>query len=131
MKQLFRVADAAAQDSFCAKTKCLITVVYDQLEHGNNLIQTPAGGGVGGPDKLANAAAVPTTLGGHKAYGVYVAPGTGYRNHHTSGVATGGLSTFYSGVRPSGGYNPMPQRGRGPVRRLVAPCAKRATPPQN
>ena len=27
--------------------------------------------------------------GGHKVYGVYVAPGTGYRDDHTSGIATG------------------------------------------
>ena len=27
--------------------------------------------------------------GGHKVYGVYISPGMGYRNDHTSGVATG------------------------------------------
>ena len=30
-------ADAAAQDSFCAGTTCVITVVYDQSGHGNDL----------------------------------------------------------------------------------------------
>ena len=83
------VANAAAQDSFCANTKCVITVIYDQSGHGNNLTQAPGGGAAGGPDNLANATGAPTMLGGHKAYGVYVAPGTGYRNDHTSGVATG------------------------------------------
>ena len=31
----------------------------------------------------------PITVGGQKAYGVYIAPGTGYRNNNTNGVATG------------------------------------------
>ena len=31
------VANAAAQDSFCAGTTCVITVVYDQSGHGNDL----------------------------------------------------------------------------------------------
>jgi hypothetical protein len=71
----------------------VITVVYDQTSHHNNLTQAPGGRfpgpATGGYDNLANAKAAPTTVGGHKAYGVYVAPGTGYRNDHTSGVATG------------------------------------------
>src|SRR3954467_10073314 len=37
-------ADAAAQDSFCAGTSCLITVIYDQSGRGNNLTQAPPGG---------------------------------------------------------------------------------------
>jgi hypothetical protein len=83
------VADAAAQDSFCAGTSCVITVIYDQSGHGNNLTQAPGGGAAPGPDNLANAAAAPVTVGGHKAYGVYVAPGTGYRDDTTNGIATG------------------------------------------
>src|SRR5262245_19034101 len=83
------VANAAAQDTFCAGTSCVITIIYDQSGHGNNLTQAPAGGAAGGPDNLANATAAPVTVGGHKAYGVFVAPGTGYRNDHTSGIATG------------------------------------------
>ena len=82
-------ANAAAQDSFCANTTCVITVIYDQSGHGNNLTQAPAGGAAGGPDNLANAYAAPTILNGHQAYGVYVAPGTGYRNDTTNGIATG------------------------------------------
>jgi len=83
------VADAAAQDSFCAGTTCVITEIYDQSGHGNNLTDAPGGGAAGGPDSLANATAAPTTLDGHEAYGVYVAPGTGYRDDSTSGIATG------------------------------------------
>ncbi len=37
-------ADAAAQDSFCAATSCLFTVVYDQPGQGNHLTQAPPGG---------------------------------------------------------------------------------------
>ncbi|MEZ0067223.1 hypothetical protein ABIA32_003236 [Streptacidiphilus sp. MAP12-20] len=82
-------ANAAAQDSFCSGTTCVITVIYDQSGHGNNLTDAPAGGAAGGPDALANATAAPTTLNGHKAYGVYVAGGVGYRDDSTSGIATG------------------------------------------
>src|ERR1041384_5898531 len=82
-------ANAAAQDSFCANTTCVITVIYDQSGRGNSLTQAPAGGAASGPDNLANAFAAPTFLNGHKAYGVFVAPGTGYRNDNTNGIATG------------------------------------------
>ncbi len=81
-------ADAAAQDSFCAGTYCTITEIYDQSGHGNNLTIGPAGGN-GGADIGANAAALAVLAGGHKVYGVYISPGMGYRDDHTSGVATG------------------------------------------
>ncbi|MFI0723565.1 arabinofuranosidase catalytic domain-containing protein [Streptomyces sp. NPDC021224] len=100
-------ADAAAQDSFCAGTTCLITVIYDQSGRNNNLTQAPAGGAAGGPDNLAVATSAPTTVGGHKAYGVFVAPGTGYRNNHTNGVATGdnpeGMYAIFDGTHYNGG----------------------------
>jgi hypothetical protein len=35
------VANAAAQDSFCASTTCLITITYDQSGRGNHLTQAP------------------------------------------------------------------------------------------
>src|SRR5690348_18006526 len=56
------VANAAAQDSFCANTSCYITVIYDQSGRGNNLTQAPAGGAAGGPDNLAYATAAPAPL---------------------------------------------------------------------
>jgi hypothetical protein len=83
------VANAAAQDSFCAGTTCTITEIYDQSGHGNNLTDAPGGGAAGGPDTLANATAAPVTVDGHEAYGVYVAAGTGYRDDSTSDIATG------------------------------------------
>jgi non-reducing end alpha-L-arabinofuranosidase len=100
-------ANAAAQDSFCAGTTCVITIIYDQSGHGNNLTQAPGGGESGGPDTLANANALPLTVSGHHVYGVYVAPGTGYRNDHTSGIATGNNSegeyAIFDGTHFNGG----------------------------
>ncbi|WP_027344857.1 alpha-L-arabinofuranosidase B [Hamadaea tsunoensis] len=105
------VANAAAQDSFCSGTSCVITVIYDQSGRGNNLTQAPPGGfngpASGGYDNLANATSAPITVGGHKAYGVFVAPGTGYRNNNTSGVATGdqpeGMYAIMDGTHYNGG----------------------------
>src|SRR6185437_7990265 len=82
-------ANAATQDSFCANTYCSITEIYDQSGNGNNLTDAPAGGAAGGPDGLANATAAPATVGGHKAYGVYIAAGDGYRDDNTKNIATG------------------------------------------
>ena len=92
-------ANAAAQDSFCAGTTCVITVIYDQSGRGQpphpGASRRVPGPAAGGYDNLANATAAPITVGGHKAYGVFVAPGTGYRNNTTNGIATG---------RPAGGH---------------------------
>ena len=100
-------ANAAAQDSFCAGTSCVITVIYDQSGRGNNLTDAPAGGAAGGPDNLASATAAPVTVGGHEAYGVYVAAGTGYRDDSTSGIATGdaaeGMYAVLDGTHYNGG----------------------------
>src|SRR5690349_17499143 len=104
-------ADAAAQDAFCANTTCLITVIYDQSGRNNRLTQAPPGGfqgpAAGGYDNLADAKAAPVTVAGHKAYGVYVAAGTGYRNNNTNGVATGdqpeGMYAIFDGTHYNGG----------------------------
>src|SRR4051812_40809484 len=105
------VANAAAQDSFCAGTSCVITIIYDQSGRNNNLTQAPPGGfngpAAGGYDNLANATAAPITVGGHKAYGVFVAPGTGYRNNNTNGIAAGdaaeGMYAIFDGTHYNGG----------------------------
>lgn len=100
-------ANAAAQDSFCSGTTCVITIIYDQSGRGNNLTQAPGGGAAGGPDNLANATAAQITINGNKAYGVYVAAGTGYRDDATSGVATGdnpeGEYAIFDGTHYNGG----------------------------
>ncbi len=100
-------ANAAAQDSFCSGTSCVITIIYDQSGHGNNLTQAPGGGAAGGPDNLANASALPLTVSGHHVYGVYIAAGTGYRDDKTSGIATGdnaeGEYAIFDGTHYNGG----------------------------
>ncbi|KAF1959177.1 Arabinosidase B [Byssothecium circinans] len=105
------VANAAAQDTFCAKTTCLITVIYDQSGRGNHLTQAPPGGFRGpesnGYDNLASATGAPVTLNGQKAYGVFVSPGTGYRNNNPSGTAKGdqaeGMYAILDGTHYNGG----------------------------
>jgi hypothetical protein len=105
------VANAATQDSFCANTTCLITIIYDQTSRNNRLTQAPPGGfsgpAAGGYDNLANATSAPISVGGQKAYGVFVAPGTGYRNNATNGVAKGdqpeGMYAVFDGTHYNGG----------------------------
>lgn len=103
------VANAAAQDTFCANTTCLITVIYDQSGRGNHLTQAPPGGfdgpDVNGYDNLASAIGAPVTLNGQKAYGVFVSPGTGYRNDITSGVATADAAEGMYAVLDGTHYN--------------------------
>ena len=82
-------ANSAAQDSFCAGTSCIITLIYDQSPKHNDLRISPAGG-AGGADVGANASALSVMVGGQKVYGVYVSPGTGYRDLSATGTATNG-----------------------------------------
>ncbi|KAK3214955.1 hypothetical protein GRF29_19g1759240 [Pseudopithomyces chartarum] len=105
------VANAAAQDTFCASTTCLIVQIYDQSGRGNHLTQAPPGGFRGpesnGYDNLASATGAPVTLNGQKAYGVFISPGTGYRNNKVSGSATGdaaeGMYAIFDGTTFSSG----------------------------
>lgn len=103
------VANAAAQDTFCANTTCLISVIYDQSGRGNHLTQAPPGGfrgpDVNGYDNLASAIGAPVTLNGQKAYGVFVSPGTGYRNDIVSGSATGDAAEGMYAVLDGTHYN--------------------------
>jgi non-reducing end alpha-L-arabinofuranosidase len=82
------IADAAAQDAFCAETTCIITEIYDQSGHGNNLAIEGAGGH-GRADVGAGADVLPVTLDGQKVYGLYIEPGMGYRDDDTTDVPTG------------------------------------------
>jgi len=103
------VANAAAQDTFCASTTCLITIIYDQSGRGNHLTQAPPGGFNGpdanGYDNLASAIGAPVTLNGAKAYGVFSSPGTGYRNNAASGTATGDAAEGLYAVLDGTHYN--------------------------
>jgi non-reducing end alpha-L-arabinofuranosidase len=100
-------ANAAAQDSFCANTTCVITVIYDQSGRGNNLTQALGGGAAQGADNLAVATAAPVTLSGHEAYGVFIPAGTGYRDDSTNGIAAGdnpeGEYAIFDGTHYNGG----------------------------
>jgi len=82
-------ANAAAQDSFCANTTCVVTVLYDQTSRHNDLtVEGP--GGAGGQDNPVPADALPVTAGGHTVYGLSFSGVMGYRDNSTSGVARGG-----------------------------------------
>jgi non-reducing end alpha-L-arabinofuranosidase len=81
-------ANAAAQDSFCVNTTCVITIIYDQTSRHNDLTPAPPGG-VGGQDNPVPADALPVTAGGHTVYGASFSGVMGYRDNSTSGVATG------------------------------------------
>jgi hypothetical protein len=84
-------ANAAAQDAFCANTYCWITTIYDQSPKRNHLIQAPRGGfsgpAMGGFNNLPVADMAPITIMGHKAYGVFIAPGMGLRQNDVKGTA--------------------------------------------
>ncbi|KAF2733290.1 alpha-N-arabinofuranosidase B [Polyplosphaeria fusca] len=103
------VANASTQDLFCKGTTCLITIIYDQSGTGNHLTQAPPGGfkgpAAGGYDNLASATGAPVTLNGQKAYGVFVAPGTGYRNNAAKGIARGDAAEGMYAVLDGTHYN--------------------------
>ena len=82
-------ANAAAQDAFCAGAACTITRIYDQTGNGNTLLyQGP--GGTGGADTAATATTEAVTVGGSKAYSLYINPGNSYWvNGSASGIPTG------------------------------------------
>jgi hypothetical protein len=44
---------------------------------------------MGGFNNLPIADMAPITIGGHKAYGVFIEPGMGLRDNDTTGIATG------------------------------------------
>jgi hypothetical protein len=83
------LADAAAQDAFCAGSTCVITIVYDQSGRGNDLTyQGP--GGVGGQDTAASATGESLNVGGSMVYSLYIKPGNSYwKDGSSSGMPTG------------------------------------------
>lgn len=88
-------ANAAAQDTFCARTSCSITKLYDQSPNHNDLTPAPPGGAARGPfpdgyDFPAQAHSLRVVVSGHKVYGIAISPGMGYRNDHPAGTAVHG-----------------------------------------
>ncbi len=83
------VADAGAQDGFCAHAACVITRIYDQSPRHNDLT-IEGRGGAGGPDRGAAADALPVTLAGRRVYGLFIEAGMGYRDDDARGTARDG-----------------------------------------
>ncbi|KAA2252230.1 alpha-L-arabinofuranosidase [Solihabitans fulvus] len=102
-------ANAAAQDSFCAGTSCVITVVYDQSGHGNDLWYQGSSAVPGSSQSSpAKATSESLTVGGSKAYSLYLNAGNSYwRDGHLTGVPTGtapeGMYMVTSGTHVNGG----------------------------
>ncbi|WP_435208948.1 arabinofuranosidase catalytic domain-containing protein [Micromonospora sp. bgisy143] len=100
-------ANSAAQDSFCANTTCVITVIYDQSGRGNNLGYQGAGG-IGGAVQPAVATRESLTVGGNKVYSLYINGNSSYwRDGHLTGVPTGaapeGMYMVTSGTHVNSG----------------------------
>ncbi|MBM0234958.1 ricin-type beta-trefoil lectin domain protein [Micromonospora sp. STR1_7] len=102
-------ANAATQDSFCAGTTCVITVVFDQSGRGNDLWYQGSSVVPGSPQsKPAVATSESLTVGGAKAYSLYINPGNSYwRDGHLTGVPTGaapeGMYMVTSGTHVNSG----------------------------
>ncbi|MEV1178163.1 arabinofuranosidase catalytic domain-containing protein, partial [Nonomuraea sp. NPDC049784] len=102
-------ADASAQDSFCAGTSCVVTVVFDQSGKGNDLWYQGSSVVPGSPQsKPATATSESLTVGGNKAYSLYINPGNSYwRDGHLTGVPTGsapeGMYMVTSGTHVNSG----------------------------
>jgi hypothetical protein len=102
-------ANAAVQDSFCAGTSCVITVVYDQSGRGNDMWYQGSSVVPGSSQSSpANATSESLTAGGNKAYSLYINPGNSYwRDGHLTGVPTGtapeGMYMVTSGTHVNNG----------------------------
>jgi len=82
-------ANSTLLDEFCRGTTCLVTIIYDQSGHGNDLhVGTPGGANPKG-NTAANATADSFTIRGNKVYSLYIKAGQGYfRDGSKSGIST-------------------------------------------
>ena len=102
-------ANAATQDSFCAGTTCVITVVYDQTGRGNHLWYQGSSVVPGSTQsRPATATTESLTVGGSKAYSLFINPGNSYwRDGHLTGIPTGsapeGMYMVTSGTHVNNG----------------------------
>jgi hypothetical protein len=92
------IADTAPEDTFCAGSTCVLTVVYDQSGKGNDLwyqgsTQVPASTS----SSPAKATTDTVTVGGHKVYSIYISPGNCYWHD-------GSASGMPTGAQPEGMY---------------------------
>jgi len=83
-------ANGTQQDEFCYQSTCVVTIIYDQSGHGNDLhVGTPGGANSKG-NTPADATAESITIKGDKVYSLYTKPGQGYfHDGSKSGIATG------------------------------------------
>jgi hypothetical protein len=89
-------ADVNSHESFCGEDACVITKIYDQSGNANDLEPAPKGGNHATPDIPSKAMVLPVKVNGHKAYGVLIKGGMGYRagcaactNRTAKGMAVG------------------------------------------
>jgi hypothetical protein len=92
------IADTAPEDTFCAGSTCVLTVIYDQTGKGNDLWyqgseQVPASKS----SSPAKATTDAVNVGGHKVYSVYINPGNCYWHD-------GSKSGMPTGAQPEGMY---------------------------
>jgi len=101
------LANASAQDAFCAGTGCVVQRIYDQSPRANHLDIAPPGGAHREEDRPVNATRWKINLGGRSVYGAYFEGGQGYRIDISNGVARGNdPETLYmvtSGTHVNGG----------------------------
>ncbi len=103
------VANGAAQDTFCNGTSCVVTAVYDQSGHGNDLWYQGSTQVPGSPSSSPSKATTESlTLGGHKVYSLYINSGNSYWvDASKSGIALGadpeGMYMVTSGKHFNGG----------------------------
>ena len=102
-------ANATTQDSFCAGTTCVVTVVYDQTGRGNHLWYQGSSVVPGSTQsRPATATTESLTVGGSKAYSLFINPGNSYwRDGHLTGIPTGsapeGMYMVTSGTHVNNG----------------------------
>ncbi|HTI27958.1 MAG TPA: arabinofuranosidase catalytic domain-containing protein, partial [Kutzneria sp.] len=88
---------------------CVTTVVYDQSGHGNDMWYQGSSAVPGSPQSSpAKATTESLTVGGSKAYSLYINPGNSYwRDGHLTGIPTGtapeGMYMVTSGTHVNGG----------------------------
>lgn len=73
-------ADVITHEAFCGSETCTIGKIYDQSGWGNDLEPAPGGGTKNTPDNPSKANALPVLINGHRAYGILIKPGMGYRS---------------------------------------------------
>ena len=83
-------ANAATVDSFLkGTTGGTVSKIYDQSTNKNDLTVSLWGSAYTSPEKETPATRSKDTISRHPVYPLYTQPGEGYRNNHTTGVATG------------------------------------------